>query len=328
MEFEGPLRTVQGLVIGKGSIGTRHYKLLQKLLPDGNHLHLGSREFDSLLAGSSGVEFPAAYKDGFDFVIVASPSTRHRHHVTESLKLGLPVLVEKPLTSTLQEAHELSEFLGDRGQLVQVGYVIRFSEGFQALQKEIAKRGLDGVDKVKIMSQSYLPDWRPNTDFREGVSARADLGGGALRELSHELDYAITLLGPLKVSFANLKKSPDISDDVETCALIHASSGHGATVSISLDMASHTAERSCEVTWHDGKWLRWNLLENSLSSGDSSGATFFQELKDSRDDWYHNQLKAFVGAVNGENPPTPTVGEALFVMECIDYVEKISRAQL
>ena len=47
---------------------------------------------------------------------------------------------------------------------------------------------------VRVECQSWLPYWRPERDYRESYSARAD-EGGVLRDLVHELDYAIWAFG-------------------------------------------------------------------------------------------------------------------------------------
>ena len=51
------------------------------------------------------------------------------------------------------------------------------------------------VLEVYVECASYLPDWRPNQDYRQSVSAQKKLGGGVLLELSHELDYLNWICG-------------------------------------------------------------------------------------------------------------------------------------
>lgn len=318
------LKPLRGVVIGKGSIGNRHARLLQALLPEVDHSHVGSREADAHLDSPAGSEILPPWMVGADFVIVASPSTRHLDHLTESIRRELPVLVEKPLTSELQDAKELVASAKNIGALIQVGYVLRFSNGYLAAKESILRLGLIGIEHVTITAHSYLPNWRPETDYREGVSARADLGGGVLRELSHELDYAIDVFGPLRVLSAVLTRSPAISGDVDTGAVIHAETGSGGAVTISLDMANPALERSCEVTWRTGERLRWDLMQNSLSIRDSSGLNHHQAFPDSRDNWYENQLIAFLEAIDRKTPPSPSIHEALLVMECIDTIENIA----
>ena len=53
---------------------------------------------------------------------------------------------------------------------------------------------IGAVHAVRVECQSYLPDWRPGSDYRESYSARAD-EGGVLRDLIHEIDYATWLFG-------------------------------------------------------------------------------------------------------------------------------------
>ena len=42
----------------------------------------------------------------------------------------------------------------------------------------------------------YLPAWRTGVDYRHCYSAKKEEGGGVLRDLSHEIDYAVWLCGP------------------------------------------------------------------------------------------------------------------------------------
>ena len=318
---------MRGVVIGKGSIGIRHSGLLRTLFPEAEHSHIGSRDFDAQLKEfSDGEILPTPMVDA-DFVIVASPSTRHLDHVTESIRRGLPVLVEKPLTSRLQDAKQLVTVAKNADAFMQVGFVLRFSDGYEAVKDSVMCRGIEGIEYVTITAHSYLPNWRPGTDFREGVSARADLGGGVLREVSHELDYAIAILGPLRVLSANLTSSPNISLDVDTGAVIHAVTESEAKVTISLDMANPALERSCEIIWRNGERLRWDLAENSLSIQDSSGVTNHRRFSDSRDHWYEAQLLAFLRAIDGKSTPSPSIDDGLLVMECIDTIETIAGGQ-
>ena len=41
----------------------------------------------------------------------------------------------------------------------------------------------------------HLSQWRPGADYRSGYSARRSLGGGVLRDLSHEFDYLLWAFG-------------------------------------------------------------------------------------------------------------------------------------
>lgn len=321
------MKPPRGAVIGKGSMGVRHFRILQKTLPEAEHRHIGSREFDAHLAEQPTDEFPPTWLANVSFVVVASPSTRHYRHLVELSRYGLPILVEKPLASRFVDATDLAACLNNTGVLAQVGYVLRFSEAFGALNDNVSHRGLDAIESVTITAHSYLPDWRPNTDFREGVSARADLGGGVLRELSHELDYVLNVVGPLTVLSATLTQSQDISHDVDTGALIRAETGSRAPVTISLDMANPTLGRSCDITWQNGERLRWDLLKNSLTVQLPFGKSECRHFADTRDDWYQKQLLAFLAAVDEQIPPSPSVEEALNVMACIDTIEKIAGCQ-
>lgn len=313
-----------GAVIGKGSIGYRHVELLHRALPGQSHLHIGSREFDAILEGlPNRTLVPSELRD-IDFIIVASPATRHLHHVTAGTSWGLPVLLEKPIASILDDAQQLVHTATGEKSIAQVGYVLRYSEAFTALAEIVAELGTGGLESAVVVAHSFLPDWRPGKDFRNTVSARLELGGGVLLELSHELDYLLTLCGPLEIVSADLTQLGSLNLEVETAALVRAHTSTGADVSISLDMNNPDTERYCEMRWSDGVTVRWDLVENSLTMNSSSSAKETLFFQDSKDDWFTRQFASFEEAVSLRMCPSPSLYDGLEVVRLIDSIRQAS----
>ena len=63
---------------------------------------------------------------------------------------------------------------------------LRYTNVIQYLKETIDPKK---VNSVSIISSSYLPDWRPGTDYRNTYSAHKNLGGGVAIDLIHEWDY-------------------------------------------------------------------------------------------------------------------------------------------
>jgi len=175
---------MNALVIGYGSIGTRHAGILNKL---GCHTAVVSkREVDFSTVYRALEE--ALEKEGPDYVVIASATNQHREMLLSLGRLGFTgtVLVEKPLFKDKVELPPLPF------HKVFVAYNLRFHPVIQRLKSLLED---EVILSVQAYVGQYLPDWRPASDYRISYSALADQGGGALRDLSHELDYLTWMLG-------------------------------------------------------------------------------------------------------------------------------------
>ena len=68
-----------------------------------------------------------------DAVIIAAPAEAHYALAPNALRAGKHVLVEKPIAATLAEADELAALARERGLVLQVGHLERFSAAYQAM---------------------------------------------------------------------------------------------------------------------------------------------------------------------------------------------------
>lgn len=170
------------VVVGRGAIGVRHIRVLEAL---GLRVGVVSRrggagDFATLAAAL------AALDPGY--VVVATETADHGRVLDELAGLGFAgrVLVEKPLFAAPRPlpAHRFAR-LG-------VGYDLRFDPALCALRARLAE---ERVLSAQLYVGQYLPEWRPGQDYRRFYSSRSAEGGGMLRDLSHELDYAGWLFG-------------------------------------------------------------------------------------------------------------------------------------
>lgn len=173
------------LVVGYGSIGARHARLL------------GEMGCDVAVVSAREVDFSQRHltlRQGWlahqpTLVIVANATAAHHAALAELAHLGHSgdVLVEKPVFD-----HALPMPSNGFRQL-RVAYNLRFHPMLVRLREALANQP---VISVQAYVGQYLPSWRPGTDYRLCYSAHADQGGGALLDLSHDLDYLAWLIGP------------------------------------------------------------------------------------------------------------------------------------
>lgn len=170
------------LVIGQGSAGRRHARVLAEI---GLSVSTVSRRPD---VGRFASVAEAAEVVDPDYVVVATETVDHARVLAElsSVAGSARVLVEKPLFGACLDT-PLSEFKD-----LRVGFPLRMHSGLRKLREEIAGQT---VVSAQIYCGQYLPDWRPDRDYRDTYSSDRAQGGGVLHDLSHELDYAGWLFG-------------------------------------------------------------------------------------------------------------------------------------
>lgn len=182
--FDDPERTRGTLVVGYGSIGARHVRLLSEL---GCRTAVVSRR---AIAGFPVYTDLARALDAErpDYVVVANETVLHLDTLDALAGHGYTgtVLVEKPLS---HRAGPLPPYPFSK---VFVGYNLRFHPVAQALARALADQT---VLSVQAYVGQYLPDWRPGIDYRQSYSAHQAAGGGVLRDLSHEIDLMTWLFG-------------------------------------------------------------------------------------------------------------------------------------
>ena len=174
------------LVIGYGSAGRRHAGLLRAL---GLDVGVVSRRPLAEEAGYGALEAGLAGQAP-DYVVVANETARHGESLDRLAEAGFEglVLVEKPLFER-ERALPDHRFAG-----LYVGYQLRFHPAVAALKRRLPEIGAPVA--VQAYVGQHLALWRPGRPYAESYSADAEAGGGALRDLSHEIDLLLWLFGP------------------------------------------------------------------------------------------------------------------------------------
>jgi predicted dehydrogenase len=313
---------MRALVVGNGSAGKRHLSLIRQLLGDDGHLLIPSRDFMGSLQENSVPGLSAPVASRFDFAVVASPAPFHLRHLRLLAEAGLPVLVEKPLAGSYEEVEENWEWLVADAPKIQVAYLLRYSQAFGFFRDCIASKGPKGLAQVSVVAHSYLPNWRNDRHYSSSVSAKAELGGGALLELSHEFDYLLNLFGTVRQTAVTLRKSEVLGLDVETSAHVHALLKGQARVCVSLDIESELERRTCRVEWKNGHVVSWDILGNSVSILSGEEVLGSKKFVDSREDWFIAQLHDFLGVVTGVKDARGSVEAARDVLELIRDIRR------
>jgi predicted dehydrogenase len=241
-----------------------------------------------------------ARAQGAEHVIIATDTGRHVSDARNAIDEGFHVLVEKPLAPSTAGLAALEVHARERGAAVFVGCCLRQLASLRAFRAALPKIG--GVHAVRIECQSYLPDWRPGTDYRRTYAARAT-EGGVLRDLVHEIDYATWLFGRPSALTAVLSSTGRLGIDAEEAADLLWRSPAGAMVSLRLDYVTRPARRWMRADGELGS-LEWDARRGLLLMRGAAGEEVVDRFAAPKDEMYAAQACAFLDATSSRSATT------------------------
>ena len=313
-------------VIGLGNIATRHRHNLKLLFPKVELLAMSASgripQEDINECDGIATSIDELIQAQVELVIVASPAPFHAQHSIPFIEAGIPTLIEKPVTTSLEDAKAINRVIELHQTPVSIGYCLRYLPSAQKL-KALLEQGIIGtLYNAHIEIGQYLPDWRPNKNYRDSVSAQKRLGGGALFELSHELDYAQWLLGPLQVKHAILRTSEVLALDVEDMADIIALTDLGAVATIHLDFLQRKAHRKCSFVGSKGR-IDWDLMLNELTLITATETSvLYSEPKWDKNQMYLAMIEDFVQMIEKNKHTCINFTEAIRTVSLIEEIKQ------
>jgi CMP-N,N'-diacetyllegionaminic acid synthase len=248
------------LIIGYGSIGKRHYKVLN-LFDDIKQIDIVTKQI--LENKRTYVKLDEIKDlDKYDYFIIASETSKHYGQLKflETKVKNKIIFCEKPL-------FEKDYLLSIQNNQIFVGYVLRFNPLLQKLKGLIKD---SKILSINVNCGQYLPSWRPNTDYSKSYSAKKNKGGGVLLDLSHEIDYTQWLCGELQEIKSYQVKISDLEIDSDDLTTIIGKTSNGTIISLSIDYISKITYR--KILLHTTNYTyKLDFINNSLIQKDKLG---------------------------------------------------------
>lgn len=322
---------MKALVVGGGSIGGRHLRNLNQLGVES----LGLVEPDASRREALVAEIPvsafARLQDGLAWgprlVLIATPSHLHIEPALQAARSGAALFVEKPLSHTPAGITELSEIVRSQGLISLVGCNMRFHPGPAKVTELLQDAVLGRILFARIQAGSYLPEWRPNSDYRSNYATQSKTGGGCILDCIHEIDLAQWYLGPIQSVFCWAGKVSSLEIETEDVAALICQHAGGAISEIHLDYVQRTYERGCQIVGELGsifwdfnaKQVRWYDATNKNWTAYTQPESWTPNLM------FVDEMKHFLDCMEKKNPTALPIPEAASLMQVVFAAKKSSQ---
>ncbi|WP_086248672.1 Gfo/Idh/MocA family protein [Campylobacter vicugnae] len=294
---------MKALIISMGSIGTRHAEVLTSM-----GIEVSAITSQNIRSLECFNDLKSVNLDKFDYFIIASPTHLHYEHLSyiDTNVSGKIILCEKPLFDKFRDFNPNNKIF--------IGYNLRFHPLILELKNMLNP---SEILTIEARCGQYLPSWRKK-DYTTTYSAKKELGGGVLLDLSHEIDYLSFLcdskLELIKSYQAKVSNLNITSDDI--CMIL--AKCNKTLINISLNYLSKTPYRQILIETNNNSY-HLDLITNTLKIVDQDGKiTQIQKPNLQRNDTF----KAMhIDALNMQNHIC-TFSQAMDTMRLIDQIQK------
>jgi predicted dehydrogenase len=302
------------IVIGAGSIGKRHAENLVKLGATVDIYDLNKLLADQVCSqtGCTRVDDldKALCHGTYQAGIVCTPNHLHVPVAKKVAAASMDIFIEKPLSDSFGGVESLVSEVKSRDLICMAGFNLRYEPGLQLIKKILKP---EDVAFALIECGSYLPSWRPHSDYRKQYSANRSMGGGIILDDVHEIDYACWLFGyPEKVQctygrFSNLEI--DVEDTAEFILQYP-----GKLVTIHSDYLQQKYTRKCKICLRNGETIEWVFGESVTGYTSTKNEIFNYKDQFLINDMYLAEMKEFLECINKRRIPDSNLENAVKIL--------------
>lgn len=306
---------VRVLVVGAGSIGERHVRCFQETGRARVSLcEIDAEVRDAVAAryGLMGVfdNLESAIAEGPNAAVICTPAPLHVPMAIQLAEAGIHLLVEKPLSTSLQGVGQLERIVADRNLLAAVAYVYRANRVLSDMRQAIRDGRFGKPVQLIVVSGQHFPFYRPA--YRDIYYNDRSTGGGAIQDaLTHLINAGEWLIGPVTSLAADAAHQVLAGVDVEDTVGVIAR--HGSVLaSYILNQHQAVNETSLTVVCSEGV-ARAEMHRHRWLSAKQPGDDWLEEASfpTERDELFINQANAFLDALAGKTEPLCTLPEGV-----------------
>tara|TARA_B100001250_G_C19815536_1_gene798109 strand:- start:1103 stop:2083 length:981 start_codon:yes stop_codon:yes gene_type:complete len=247
------------LIIGFGSIAKKLLKFLKKNINCEIAILRTSKKNSEQVGCNFFFKDNDALKFNPDYIFICSTANLHSFYFKKFKKLKANIFIEKPL---LFKKDQIKHFEKYKYNSV-VGYFLRFHPAIIYL-KNFIKKNISKVRIVNLEAGYDVRKWRPNRKLDTTASTNKNLGGGALLELSHEIDIATWLFGYPSEIFCEQQKLSNLKSDVDDFTKIILNYKRRKTsILINLDLLQNKYSRSIKIIL-DNMVINFDYIKNQI----------------------------------------------------------------
>jgi predicted dehydrogenase len=298
------------LIVGLGSIAKKHIAAIRLLNSNSVFFSLRSGQKFDINDNIININEITQVPNDIDFILISNPTSAHSSSIFECLHFKKPLIIEKPVFDKIYGNQILVDLISKNQIKTYIACNMRFHPIVVYL-KDLLSKNDKKINEVNIYCGSFMPDWRPNKDYKKSYSALTDMGGGVHLDLIHELDYSIWIFGKPKNIYSIKRKVSNLQIDSIDYAYYNLFYDD-FNLSIALNYYRKKPKRQIEI-----------LLENEILSCDllkcviydSNDNIIFHRDNYSIIDTYLNQMKYFISNLNSEIPYMNDINESFDVLK-------------
>jgi predicted dehydrogenase len=308
------------LLVGLGGIGQRHARNLRALYGDRCELIAYRVRRDSPVLNDSlsidqnhesieeryGIRshetLEAALQEGPNAAIICNPSSMHASVALSAARAGCHLLIEKPVSHTLDQLDELAEVVRKNSLVCMVAYQLRFHPCLRLAHHLLTAGRIGRPIACRAVVGEYLPGWHRYEDYRSMYASKRELGGGVVLSQIHELDILYWFFGRPKriVSFGG--RFSDLQIDVEDVAST-LFAYDGMVAHLQQDYLQQPPVRQLEIIGSDGRMAVDLRAPRVLAYGEAGTLIKDQSFENlERNTLFLEEMKCFVNAVQTGHP--------------------------